>query len=272
MIHSYARKVFLLAVGFVLVALILLAGTLYMSVYYMEQQQRLAAAGDIEGSLERAQTAARFNPFDSTPLTVQANLLLQQGQNDAAARLFTAATERDPANYANYVYLGNVQLNRLNQPEAAVDSYREALRRVPNETGLMFTLAQGLTRVGDLEGAKREYERLVELERIPLRGLYNLGKIYVRTGEPEKGVETLQTAKRRASASLENMDEANRQEREAFVRSVDLALVDALVVEGRYDEARAALQSSDSEQAPAILELLNTDPESYRERVLDSEV
>ena len=272
MIDSYVRKVFVVAVGFVLVALILLAGSLYMSVYYMEQQQQLTATGNIEGALEKTEMAARFNPFDSKPLTVQANLLQQQGQNEMAAQVLDDAIKRDPSNYVNYVYLGNLQLNRLNNPEEAVRRYEQALQKVPRDTGLLFTLAQARTRVGDLEGAKREYEKLVALDRIPPRGLYNLGKIYVRTGEPERGVETLRQAKQRASASLRGGDDARREQREAFLRSVDLALVDALVVEGRYDEARTALQGSGSEQAPAILELLNTDQESYRETVLESGV
>ena len=262
----------MVAVGFVLVALILLAGSLYISAYYMEQQQQLTATGDIEGALEKTEMAARFNPFDSMPLTVRANLLQQQGQNEMAAEVFEDAIDRDRANYVNYVYLGNLQLNRLNNPKEAVRRYEQALERVPRDTGLLFTLAQARTRMGDLEGAKRDYEKLVELDRIPPRGLYNLGKIYVRTGEPERGVETLRQARERASASLRGGDAARRQQREAFLRSVDLALVDAFVVEGRYDEARAALQDSDSEQAPAILELLNTDPESYRETVLESGV
>ena len=170
------------------------------------------------------------------------------------------------------MYLGNLQSGRLNEPEKAAESYEAALEKIPRDTGLIFALAQARTRVGDLEGAKREYEKLVEFEKIPPRGLFNLGKIYVRTGAPERGVETLQKAKQRASASLKKAGGAKRREREAFVRSVNLALVDALVVEGRYDEARAALQESDSEQAPAILELLNTDPEGYRETVLNREV
>ena len=243
-----------------------------MSVYYMKQEQQLAATGDVEGALEKARMAARFNPFDSTPLAVQSNLLQQQGQNEAAAQALEEAVERDPANYVNLVYLGNLQASRLNRPKDAVRSYERALKKIPRDTGLIFALAQARTRVGDLEGAKREYEKLVEFEKIPPRGLFNLGKIYVRTGAPERGVETLQKAKQRASASLKKAGGAKRQEREAFVRSVNLALVDALVVEGRYDEARAALQESDSEQAPAILELLNTDPEGYRETVLNSEV
>ena len=269
---SAVRKVFMIAVGFVLVALILLAGALYLSVYYMNQEEQLAATGNIEGALDSTRAAARFNPFDSTPLVVQSNLLQQQGQNEAAAEALEEAHTRDPANYTSLVYLGNLHAGRLNQPQKAVDYYERALKKIPRDTGLIFALAQARTRVGDLEGARREYEKLVEFDKIPPRGLFNLGKIYVRTGEPERGVEALKRAKTRASASVERSQGTKRAEREAFVKSVDLALVDALVVEGRYDEARAALQETDSEQAPAILELLNTDPEGYRETVLNSEV
>ena len=263
---------FKIAVGFVLVALVLLAGAVYMSVYYMKQEQQLAATGDVEGALEKTRAAARFNPFDSTPLTVQSNLLLQQGQDEAAAKALREAIDRDPANYTNLVYLANIQMDRLNEPDEAVTNYEAALKKIPRDTGLIFTLAQAYTRVGNLEAAKREYEKLVELGRIPPRGLFYLGKIYVRTGDPEKGVETLQEARRRVNANLQNAEGAKKKEREAFVMSVDLALVDALVVEGRYDEARTTLQESGFEQAPAILELLNTDPEGYRETVLNSEV
>lgn len=272
MSDSSVRGVFKIAVGFVLAALILLAGAIYMSVSYMKQEQQLAATGDIEGALGKTGAAARLNPFDSTPLLVQSNLLQQQGQNEAAAEALRDATARDPADYVSLVSLGNLQAGRLNQPEEAVKSYERALEKIPRDTGLISALALGFTRVDDLEGAKREYEKLVDLERISPRGLFNLGKIYVRTGDPEKGVETLQKAKRRASASLKKAEGSKKNEREAFAKSVDLALVDALVVEGRYDAARAALQESGSEQAPAILELLDMDPEGYRETVLKSEV
>lgn len=271
MSDSFVRKIFKIAVGFVVVALILLAGALYMSVSYMNQEQQLAATGDIEGALEKTETAARLNPFNSTPLLVRSNLLLRQGQDEAAAEALGEAIERDPANYVSRVFLGNLQAGRLNQPEKAVENYELALEQIPRDTGLISALALARTRVDDLEGARLEYEKLVELEKITPRGLFNLGKVYVRTGDPEKGVETLQKAKRRAIASLKKVEESKRAEREAFLTSVDLALVDALVVEGRYDEARAALQESDSELAPAILQLLDMDPEGYRETVLNSE-
>lgn len=269
---SSVRGLFKIAVGFVVVALLLLAGALYMAVYYMQQEQELAAAGDVEGALEKTITAAQFNPFDSTPLLVRSNLLQQQGQNEAAVDALEEAIRRDPADYTNLVALGNLQAARLNQPTAAAETYKKALEKIPRDTGLISSLAVTLTRVDDLEGAKREYEKLAEMDRITPRGLFNLGRIYVRTGDPEMGVETLQEAKRRVSATLKSTEGAKGEQREAFLRSVDLALVDALVVEGRYDEARVALSESGSEQAPAILELLNTDPEDYKEAVLNSDL
>lgn len=270
--ESFVRRVFKVAVGFVVGALVLLAGSLYLSTYYMEQGQRLSSAGNVEGALDSARIAARFNPFYSMPLVMESALFQRQGQNQAAEAAIAEAVERDPANYTNKVYQANLLATRLNQPEKAVEIYEEALKQNPRDTGLIFILAQARTREGDLEGAREAYEKLVQFNKIPPRGLYNLGKIYVRTGAPEKGVETLQEAKKRVSANLERAAGAKRAEREAFVRSVDLALVDALVVEGRDDEARSALRASDSEQAPAILELLNMDPEGYRETVLRSEV
>jgi hypothetical protein len=53
---------------------------------------------------------------------------------------------------------------------------------------------------------------------------------------------------------------------------MNLALADALVVRGRYAQAREVLAGSSSEQAPALLQLLDTDPEAYREQVVNSDI
>ncbi|MDP8953184.1 MAG: tetratricopeptide repeat protein, partial [Actinomycetota bacterium] len=179
------------------------------------------------------------------------------------------AIRRDPANYGNLVQLGNLQMNQLNDPEGAAESYRRALERVPSDTRLISGLAGALIRTGDLEGAKREYEKLVQLGGIDLQGLYNLGRIYARTGEPEKALVTLRATREAATSMLEKASGPQKDQLETFVDSVDLATVDALVIEGRYDEARLVLEDSDAEQAPAIIELLYIDPDEYRKSVLN---
>ena len=61
-------------------------------------------------------------------------------------------------------------------------------------------------------------------------------------------------------------------DRKELIESINLAIADAMVVQGRYARARLIVAQSTSEQAPAILALLDTDPEMYRQSVLDSEI
>jgi len=269
---SPSRIVFKVAVGFVVGALILLAGSLFLSNRYLVEQRQLAATGDVKGAIEAARSAARLNPLDSVPLVAESSLLQSQGRPEEAAEVLQEAIRRDPANYNNRVLLGNLQMNQLNDPEAAVESYRGALERIPRNRGLISGLAGALITAGDLEGAKREYEKLRQLGGIDAQSLYNLGRIYARTGEPEKALETLRDAREAVTSVLEDAKGPQKDQLETFVDSVDLAIVDALVIEKRYDEASLVLEDSDAAQAPAIIELLYIDPEEYRKSVLDREL
>jgi tetratricopeptide (TPR) repeat protein len=264
--------IFRIAVGFVVGVLIVLAGSLYLSNRYLTEQRQLAASGDTKGAIEKARLAARFNPVDSAPLAAEASVLLQQARPEEAVEVLREATRRDPANQSNLAQLGNVQINQLNDPEAAAESYRKALERDPRDKGLVASYAGSLIRIGDLEGAKREYEKLAGWGEIQLGNLYTLGRIYARTGEPEKALRTLRGAQEAATEALERVPDSQKDKLETFMDSVDLAIVDALVIEERYDEARLILEDSDAEQAPAIIELLYTNPEEYRESVLNREL
>lgn len=250
----------------------LLAVSLYMSGHYLDEQERLVAAGDVEGATQKLDMAARLDPFSPQPLLRKSFFLQRQGNYEEAAGILREAIRRDPRNEVTHVLLASLQVSRLNDYAAAEKTYRELLEVSPNLVLARNGLAQALLRQGDLEGAKRQYEKLVESGQISTQGLHYLGRIYVRTGEPEKGVTTLRRARQRATAELENLNASEREQGREFVESIDLAIADALVVQGRYAEARRVVAESSAEQAPAILELLETDPERYRESVVDSEI
>lgn len=264
--------IFRVSAAFLVGALILLAVSLSLSNYYLEEQQRLAAAGDISGAMQEAETAARLDPFDTQPLQAKSLLLQQQGDNEGAASSLEEAIQRDPNNYLPYMLLGLEEMNRLNDYDAAVQSFRKSLDLNPKASYVRTNLAQALVRKGELKKAREQYETLRERDQISLQGLYDLGRIYVRTGDPERGREILQSAKRWAEAGVESLEPSSRAQREELIQSIDLATADALVVQGRYDEAREIVANSPSDQAPAILTLLNTDPEMYRESIEDSEI
>ena len=135
----------------------------------------------------------------------------------------------------------------------------------------LVVVALGHVSVGDRE-VHRVYEKLLNLDAIKLQDFYTLGRIYARTGEPEKSLRTLRKAREAATAALERVPDSQKDQLETFMDSVDLAIVDTLVIEGRYDEARLVLADSDAEQSPAIIELLYINPEAYRESVLNREL
>lgn len=264
--------IFRISAGFLVGALILLALSLYLSDYYLDEQQRLIAAEDMEGAMEQVQIAERLDPFSTEPLRAESVLLQQQGRSQEAVEALEQAAARDPHNYLPYALLGLLQMNRLNDYDAATESFREAQERNPNATFVTTALAQSLLRQEKFEEAARVYEGLREEEQISLEGLYNLGRIYIREGEPEKGRQTLQRARRLARQDMQSMSPSEKAQSRELVQSINLSIADSLVIEGQYDEARQIVSESSSEQAPAILALLESDPELYRQSVKNGEI
>jgi predicted Zn-dependent protease len=267
-----ARVVFKISVGFATGVLILIAISLYMSNYYLKEQARLAEAGDLRSARVEVERAAPLDPFSPAPPTSMAYLELRQGRAEAAADAFREAIRRDPANYKNYVDLGNLQRQQLSDPKAAVESYQEALRHNPHATAVVSRLAEVLLSTGDLEGAKAQYEQLQDLGKIPPKDLYTLGRIQMRLDTPEKAIKTFEEAKKSANGGLGSLNESQKAQRQAFIESLDLAIADALIVQGSYAEAREVLSQSSAGQASSILALLDEDPESYRKSVLDAPI
>ena len=97
----------------------------------------------------------------------------------------------------------------------------------------------------------------------------------MRLGEPEEAIKIFEDARKKASAGTESSDGSSNEseaQRKAFMESLDLGTADALVVQGRYDEAREVLSQSSSQQASTVLALLDENPEAYRESVLNASI
>jgi len=264
--------VFTISAGFLVGALALLATALFFSQRYLDESQRLSAAGDAQGAMKASQLAARLDPFDTEALEAQSFILEQQAHYEDAASSLSEAIERDPHNYTLYVMLGNLQLNELDDLDAAEKSYRKVLELNPKSTDVREALAQTLIEEGELGEARDEYEKLREEKKISYQGLYDLGRIYVRTGRPEEGLRDIKRAKQRAEAELNKLKEPLRFQQQKLIESMQLAIANALVVQGRYAQAREILAQSASPQAPALLQLLNSDPDAYRESVVTSAI
>ncbi|AHY47625.1 Tetratricopeptide repeat [Rubrobacter radiotolerans] len=265
------RKVFKVSVGFVFVALLFVAGSLYVSEIYMERQRQASVAGNVSGAIGASSAAARYNPFSLEPLEAQSSTFYSQGRNVNAVEAIEQGLAREPNDYVSWLSLGNIETVRGDY-EAAEAAYREAQRLNPLGASSTGGLAQSLLRQGDLQGARVEYEKLAESRDISTMGLYDLGRVQVRTGDPRLGYRSIMRAIRRAEAELEGLSGASRENQERTIESMELAAADALVVQRRYNEAYALVEQNASSQAPALLQLIGTDPEGYRSSVIDSDV
>lgn len=263
--------VFRLSVAFLVGVLALLALSFALSDYYGGELQRLAAAGDTRGALEVSRRAIWLDPFDTDALEAQASILQQQNQYERASAALREAIERDPVNYLPYLFLANLQF-QMGDRDAALESYGDVLRLNPKASTASLSVAQILTGQGRLREAKEEYLKLEREERISFEGLYDLGRIEVRTGQAEEGLRDIKQARRQARSDLGEMQGAVRAQRQQLLNSMDLAVADAMVVAGREEGARKILAASPSEQAPSLLQLLNSGPEEYREQVVNSDI
>jgi tetratricopeptide (TPR) repeat protein len=251
--------------------LALLAASLYLSVYFTGEQQRLAAAGDEAGAMEASRMAVRLDPFDTDALQAQSLLWRQHRNYDRAALALREAIGRDPNNYLPQLTLANLRLT-MGDPNAAVKGYRHVLGLNPNATLARSSLARTLARQGKLREAKAEYETLKEEKSATYQNLYDLGRIQARTGEAPEGVKNIKRARRMAAARFDRVRGPQTVRQGQLLVSMDLATADALVVQGRIGQAKRILSESPSEQAPGLLELLDSDPEAYREQVINSDV
>jgi tetratricopeptide (TPR) repeat protein len=251
--------------------LALLATVLYLSDYYTGEQQRLVGAGDEAGAMEASRRAVRLDPFDTDALQAQSVLWRQRRDYDEAALALREAIKRDPNNYLPYLSLANLRL-ATGDLNAAAKNYRDVLELNPNAVLARSSLARTLARQGKLREAREEYEALEEENNATYQDLYDLGRIQVRTGEAAEGVKNIKRARRMAAASQDRSRGPDTQRQKQLLVSMDLATADALVVQGRNGQAASILAQSPSEQAPGLLELLNSDPAAYREQVITSDI
>lgn len=263
--------VFRLSAAFLVGVLALLATSLYLSDYFTGEQQRLAAAGDEAGAMEASRLAVRLDPFDTDALQAQSLLWRQQRNYERAALALREAIGRDPNNYLPYLALANLRLT-MGDSDAAVEGYREVLELNPNAVLARSSLARTLMRQGKLREARAQFETLKEEKSATYRDLYDLGRIQARTGEAPEGVKNIKRARRMAETQFDKAPGPQTEHQEQLLVSMDLATADTLVVAGRIGQAKRILAESPSEQAPGLLELLGTNPEAYREQVINSDV
>jgi len=119
------------------------------------------------------------------------------------------------------------ELLEAGKAEEAIPIYRELVRALPNNPGLMMNLGLALHMAGHKREAVREFEKVLKLDPQHVPALLFLGTAYVELGEPAKAVNPL---KKVLKAQPDNLD---AQE----------VLGEALLSLGRLEEAAKHFRS-----------------------------
>jgi len=163
----------------------------------IHQAQRAASVGGYDVAHQRLGAAAGADPLSPVAANFNGRLYLQQYEQtrdkrpallEEAARCFSKAIERNPANYKNYENLATVYA-RLGQPQKAYDWYLRAAGLYPGRERLWFELAQTAEQLGRAGLALCHYTKAVEIEKSyqeQFRQMYpDREKIVSRLGEKE---------------------------------------------------------------------------------------
>lgn len=131
------------------------------------------------------ETARREFPDDHAVLVALAFLYAQQDRRREALALFDRAATLAPGN-AEYRFNRGFLLQGLNNHEAAIDAFNQALALAPNHDRALYGLALSLIALRRLDEAVAPLERNTRLQPMSPYGWYQLGRVQFDRGNRDK--------------------------------------------------------------------------------------
>lgn len=120
-------------------------------------EQKTAGIGDTARDLSSAGPAAKGEPADATEHTRKGNLLLKQGQFDAAIRSFDDALTLNPHHTAAKISKG-IALSGKGELTKAELVLKDALLHNPDPVNTHYQLGLVYEKMGDWNKASNEYK------------------------------------------------------------------------------------------------------------------
>lgn len=152
---------------------------------------RLGEAGAAEGHLQEAMALA---PRSAKVQTAWGRYLFFRQEFQAAEAAFKRAIELDPKSVAPHIFLGNLYLTGLRQPQAAIAAYQAGLTLNSSHAGARFGLGSALAAAGDIEQAKTELEEAIRLAPTSPLPLAVLGGLYAAEKNYDQALEVFAAA------------------------------------------------------------------------------
>lgn len=122
--------------------------------------------GDYNSALNYIEKAQQMSPDDIDLIQMKADMLGESGDIDRAIAEWSRYIEKTPDYFGGYYRRGWFKDVSM-QTDAAIEDYKMAVMLQPDYAYAHFGLADMLMRKGEVEKAKEEYSRVIELDTIP---------------------------------------------------------------------------------------------------------
>ncbi|WP_305156462.1 tetratricopeptide repeat protein [uncultured Muribaculum sp.] len=122
--------------------------------------------GDYNSALNYIEKAQQMSPDDIDLIHMKADMLGELGDIDGAIAEWSKYVDKTPDYFGGYYRRGWFKDISM-QTDAAIEDYKMAVMLQPDYAYAHFGLADMLMRKGEIDQAKEEYRKVIELDSIP---------------------------------------------------------------------------------------------------------
>ncbi len=157
-----------------------------LGVIYIQQGRVNAAIRVLEESL-------RNEPFNAEAMSNLAFAYMQAGNMPLALELVETVRRLYP-DYKPAIMQYGLMLLMHPDPHLAVEALTEAVAAFPDLPGPRNNLAVALVRAGDMDGARAQLERVLDMAPTDFSALFNMGALYARETNAPAAIPWLRKA------------------------------------------------------------------------------
>lgn len=121
----------------------------------------LYATGEKDLAEKQYEEVVKINDQDGVAYNNLGNAYRDNKKTDKAIEAYKKAIEINKTAINPYVNLANVQLYTQDDADAAIETYKQALRAIPNNNDFETLLAVAYEQKGDKESAKNTYQNIL---------------------------------------------------------------------------------------------------------------
>lgn len=121
----------------------------------------LYATGEIGGAATQYEAAVKLNDKDAVAYNNLGNSYRDLKKTDKAIEAYKKSIELNKKNINAYANLANVQLYTKNDADAAIATYQQGLKELPNNTQLLLLLGTAYEQKNDTANAKSTYRTIL---------------------------------------------------------------------------------------------------------------